>query len=73
MICQFHPSKQLGLISEYRLVWNPQYFQKGKRIFNEFNITGMDFVKFMMQSANIITLQLISWHMIVLRDQMPAD
>lgn len=61
------------MISEYRLVWNPQYFKKDSRIFNEANITGMDFVVFMMQSANIMTLQLISWHLIILRDPIPQD
>jgi len=56
MIARFGVNKKIGLITEYRLVWNPQYFQKDKRIFDEHNITGLDFVKFMMESANIMTL-----------------
>ena len=56
MIARFGTAKKIGLITEYRLVWNPIYFKKGERIFDEHTITGMDFVKFMMQSANVMTL-----------------
>lgn len=73
MIARFGTNKKIGLITEYRLVWNPAYFSKDKRIFDEADISGMDFVRFMLNSANIMTLQLISWHLIVLKDAIPGD
>ena len=56
MVAQFEETKKLGTILEYRLVWNPEYFRRGNRILNEHHITGVEFVKFMMVSANIMTL-----------------
>lgn len=71
MVCRFDANRQLGQVSEYRLVWNPAYFQKKKRIFREESITNAEFLAFIKNSAKIITLQLVSLHVIVLKDPVP--
>lgn len=52
-------------------MWNPAYFQKKKRIFREESITNAEFLAFIKNSAKIITLQLVSMHLIILKDPVP--
>ena len=60
------------MVKEYRVVWNPEYFLKGgKRILREEGINGKEFITFIKASAKIITLQLVSMHLIILKDPVP--
>lgn len=70
---QFDEERQYGQISEFRLVWDPQYFKLGQRIFEETGITSAQMADFMSYSGGIMTIQLISMHVIVLRDPIPEQ
>lgn len=45
--------------------------EKKKRIFREESITNGEFIDFIKNSAKIITLQLVSMHLIILKDPVP--
>jgi hypothetical protein len=35
MVSHFDPTRKFGFVAEYRIVWNPDFFQPKKRIFRE--------------------------------------